>query len=59
MTTLETFTVAGEDEDYVIYIDVDDQGWAYLKQDDDWVAFNQSEMRALAECLLRAAEKIQ
>lgn len=43
MLTLATVKVVDRQarpaEEYEIDVDVDDSGWAYIKQGDDWVAF--------------------
>ena len=39
MLTLATVKMPGEKEIYTIDVDVDDSGWAYIKQGDDWIAF--------------------
>jgi hypothetical protein len=54
MLTLATVDVtlgSGPIEDTTIYIDVDDSGWAYIKQGDDWIAFPVGDAHKVIEAL--------
>ena len=53
MMTLATVEVDEKPkESYRIYVDIDDNGWAYLKQGDDWVVFPVKQIEEVQRALM-------
>ena len=44
-------TVAGGKEHNEVYVDLEENGWVYLKQDDDWVCIPLSKLGDLVKIL--------
>ena len=51
MMTLAEIEMTKEDDVPNICVDIDDNGYAYLKQDDDWVALPRFKVTALIAAL--------
>ncbi len=51
MITVACIEPLCETEDYTIHVDIDDNGWAYIKQGDDWVCLPVKSVQALIDAL--------